>query len=1275
MGKQGTGGTDSHRASARLALVAVAALLMLGCSAAPALASTHAAITGEYGKEGPASTGLGDGCRLAYQSSSQHLYLLADQKIYGLAVSPGSATPLGGSFPVSAGLNSFCGDPGIDVNQANGNIFAVPSNQNIYGFSGAGTALGSPWPVSTGGETCGVAVTANGEVWGGNYGTHAVTKFTAAGVPAGPINVGFSFCKLAVDRSNGDLYVAPYNGEEHLVKFTAASGYTEKVTFPILGDNDPGLAVNGAEFKIYVGNNTKEVKAYSTQTGELVETIELPEAGGRGIAVDENTDTLFVTSGNGESGKILEYLGITTPKATTGPPTGNSQVSGTADPNGVGPITECYFEYGTSPSYGKKEDCNEPLPISSTETVHADLPELEGEVTYHYRLVLGTGVKFVIGRGGDGTIVPHNVKGLTTTAATEITQESATLNGTFEGTNEDTHYYFEWGQTTNYGNVTAVPPGLDIGATTGPTPLEAKISGLTPGITYHYRVVAKNLIGTSKANDNTFKTYEPPSIESATSSNLTPTSAQIDARINPNGFETKYFVEYGLTPTYGLVAPASPASLEAATTGQEVEIPLTNLEGVTYHFRVVAENKWGTVATGDQTFEFFPPSCPNEHVRQETFATYLPDCRAYEIVSPEDGNGTIVFGGAGPVAPHADNVYAFGAALGEFPGTGDPVNSIYVDTYAATRTNDGWKTKFIGIPGNKALQADTPLSNLTMERLLSFSYDYAVPGGSSAPYVYDASDNQLGRWPANIDSIPGGNEFTGEFFEKRGTLQPSPDFSHLAFSSNTVAFTDDGLTSPPGSAYDYDTAAGTTTLISILPGGGPMGGGPIPAEPGDANDPADYINFPARTEAPVQNYPSVSTNGSHILMSVNATPFQQFDNPHPDVHLYMRVNDQVSYDVSKGHVVQYLGMTPEGDHVFFLTRDQMVPEDQDTSIDLYRWNEASDSLTLVSSANNGAGNSDSCGVAWTTKCDVKPVVGAAITDNSIAANGDVYFYSPEQLDGTKGSYGQQNLYDFRDGAVHFVASLTPNELCSDVGCANGPVGQIQVAPDDRHAAFLTASRVTSYDNHGLSEMYSVDPENGNILCVSCRPDGKPPVSDVSASEHGLFMTDDGRVFFYTADALVPQDTNELHDVYEYVGGRARLITQGTGSHDKQVTVDPYSESVRSAALLGVSADGQNVYFSTFDTLVGQDRNGNFLKIYDARSGGGFPFVPPKGLCEAADECHGAGSSAPAPADIGSSAKLGSGGNVHPAKKGTKKKSHAKKKHSKKKHARKRRHHG
>ena len=68
-----------------------------------------------------------------------------------------------------------------------------------------------------------------------------------------------------------------------------------------------------------------------------------------------------------------------------------------------------------------------------------------------------------------------------------------------------------------------------------------------------------------------------------------------------------------------------------------------------------------------------------------------------------------------------------------------------------------------------------------------------------------------------------------------------------------------------------------------------------------------------------------------------------------------------------------------------------------------------------------------------------------------------------------------------------------------------------------------------------------------------------------------------------------------------MNGRAQLITPGTGETRQENGIYVFNQP----GLVGVSADGTDVYFSTVDTLVPQDHNGLFLKFYDARAGGGF----------------------------------------------------------------------
>jgi hypothetical protein len=269
-----------------------------------------------------------------------------------------------------------------------------------------------------------------------------------------------------------------------------------------------------------------------------------------------------------------------------------------------------------------------------------------------------------------------------------------------------------------------------------------------------------------------------------------------------------------------------------------------------------------------------------------------------------------------------------------------------------------------------------------------------------------------------------------------------------------------------------------------------------------------------------------------------------------------------------------------------------------------------------------------------------------IDSSSASGGGAIYFYSPEELDGARGVPGKRNLYVWQGGTVRHVATLD----------SLSEAARINVSSDGAHMAFVTQARIGTYDNAGHSEMYTYEPATRTLVCVSCKPDGSPPSSDVTASQNGIFMTGDGRAFFATADPLVSRDANGITDVYEYVDGRAQLISTGIGNDA--------GEPLRPIGLVGVSADGTNAFISTYETLVGQDENGPFLKFYDARVNGGFPFSKPAAPCAAADECHGAGSGAAAPVQIGSGARLGAGGNA------TRAKSHRRRHHKKHRKAKK-----
>ena len=325
--------------------------------------------------------------------------------------------------------------------------------------------------------------------------------------------------------------------------------------------------------------------------------------------------------------------------------------------------------------------------------------------------------------------------------------------------------------------------------------------------------------------------------------------------------------------------------------------------------------------------------------------------------------------------------------------------------------------------------------------------------GSYAPFLWDSVGNSLGRLPTNYAQIPcnhpvGTRQGTlcGGAGELVGAVKPSPDFSHYFFSSAAAIQFDpsqEPLHHAPGSAYDDNFETNTVSLISKLPNGATIeeGGG-------------EFITFPG-----------VSTDGSHILMSTGYPSNSDFANTNfnsgahyvnAERHLFMRVGGGtgVTYSIAPGHVVHYVGMTADGSEVFLTSDEKLTPEAENASTNLYMWSEKGDReghpLALISKPNgaNGTGTPSCPATTWTEACGAVPYVtggpevsvphsilhggpgGNGRSDNAIAAeNGDIYFYSPVQLDGSKGALGQRNLYVYRGGQVQYVTTFDTGPAC------------------------------------------------------------------------------------------------------------------------------------------------------------------------------------------------------------------------------------------------------
>ena len=157
---------------------------------------------------------------------------------------------------------------------------------------------------------------------------------------------------------------------------------------------------------------------------------------------------------------------------------------------------------------------------------------------------------------------------------------------------------------------------------------------------------------------------------------------------------------------------------------------------------------------------------------------------------------------------------------------------------------------------------------------------------------------------------------------------------------------------------------------------------------------------------------------------------------------------------------------------------------------------------------------------------------------------------------------------------------------------------------------MTASQVTAYDNDGHSEMYTT--ARDDRVDLRLLPAGRRSLRRrrLRQSERALpdrrrpcLLLDHGR-------GLVPADTNEVEDVYEFAEGKPQLISIGHRAVVRTASPDSRADQ-HGPGLVSVSANGTDVYFATYETLVTQDHNGQEIKIYDARSNGGFPAERPK----------------------------------------------------------------
>jgi hypothetical protein len=164
----------------------------------------------------------------------------------------------------------------------------------------------------------------------------------------------------------------------------------------------------------------------------------------------------------------------------------------------------------------------------------------------------------------------------------------------------------EYGPSTSYGTSVPCSPAPDSG--TSSVAVSAKVTGLTPGTGYHFRIAIGYQGGAEAGEDATFTTLgHAPAVLAGAASPTSASSASLTATVNPNGLAVvQCEFEYGTTTAYEKKATCAPAPA-GGQTPVPVSASATGLQtNVMYHFRVVAANAAGTSRSIDQTFTLLP---------------------------------------------------------------------------------------------------------------------------------------------------------------------------------------------------------------------------------------------------------------------------------------------------------------------------------------------------------------------------------------------------------------------------------------------------------------------------------------------------------------------------------------------------------------------------------------------------------------------------------------------------------------------------------------------
>ncbi len=359
----------------------------------------------------------------------------------------------------------------------------------------------------------------------------------------------------------------------------------------------------------------------------------------------------------------------------------------------------------------------------------------------------------------------------------------------------------------------------------------ATITGLTPGTTYHFRVIAENAAHeVSEGRDQSFTTPPPVLIEETSAAEVNATSARLEAQLEDYGRASEYRFQYG-TGAYEKETPEQ--SLPGAGSTQSVKNLIQELlPDTTYHYRVIARNALN--GPGEYVLG------PDRTLTTQGEGSTLPDGRFWEQISPPNKHGAPLEplteeGGLIQAAARGGAItyVALGPVTGEAAGVRSPEDSQVL----SRRDPSGWATQDIttrheeislvavGRPAEYKLFSED-LSAGIVEPVGATRLAPEDPANTErTPYRREADGSFVPLVNANnvlAGAHFGGTESPPESGQWEGVefITATPDLSHVLIESPAV-LTAGFKAGFEGGKSIYELADGALTLVSILPSGEP----------------------------------------------------------------------------------------------------------------------------------------------------------------------------------------------------------------------------------------------------------------------------------------------------------------------------------------------------------------------------------------------------------------------------------------------------------------------